>query len=160
MHLSISSSHTTTASLLDSRWYGAVFGGKALELAGRVVHPEYQEQGIATTMLDNLLRATQPEFLTTYTRNPRILRMMNHVSSELYPLVDDEELKSLATTMNYAEPRGNALYHINRYDENGLFVGVDPASYPFEKDGVSLKQQFEELINVRNALVVAARVRR
>lgn len=147
--------------LLGFQWCGDVFGGKALELAGRVVHPEHQRRGIATTMLDNLVLSMRPEFLTTYTRNPRILRMIHHVSSELYPLVADTELHDLAAHMRFAEVYDGALYHINRYDsyDGGLFAGSDPANDSFEQDGEPLHHQFNGLKDARNALVVAARVR-
>jgi len=148
--------------LSASQWCGAAFGGKALELVGRVVHPEYQRQGIATTMLKDLVLSEQPEFLTTYTRNPSIIRMMQHVSSELYPVQHDDILQGLASEMPFAEARENIFYHINRYDdyEDGLFVGEDPADSPLRQSRLSLKQQYRALADARNALIIAARVRR
>jgi hypothetical protein len=148
--------------LSASQWCGAAFGGKALELVGRVVHPEYQHQGIATTMLKDLVQSEQPEFLTTYTRNPSIIRMMQHVSSELYPMRYDDELQELASEMPYADAREGIFYHINRYNdyEDGLFVGADPADSPLKQNGHSLKQQYRALADARNALIIAARVRR
>ena len=152
----------TTANLLRSQWYEAVFGGRALELAGRVVRPDYQGQGVATQMLQELVQSERPQFLTTYTRSPKILRMVNRVSSELYPTEDDAMLQSLASEMPFAEAHEGIFYHINRYDdyEEGLFVGEDPANEPFKKNGLPLKQQLSCLRDARNALVVAARVRR
>ena len=148
--------------LSASQWCGAAFGGKALELAGRVVRPDYQNQGVATQMLQELVQSEQPRFLTTYTRSPKILRMINRVSSELYPIEDDPELHFLASEMLFAEAREGTFYHINRYSdyEDGLFVGEDPASSSFKKNGPPLKQQFGGLVDARNALVIAARVRR
>lgn len=152
----------TTANLLRSQWYEAVFGGRALELAGRVVRPDYQGQGVATQMLQELVQSERPQFLTTYTRSPKILRMVNRVSSELYPTEDDAMLQSLASEMPFAEAHEGIFYHINRYSdyEDGLFVGEDPANEPFKKNGLPLKQQLSGLRDARNALVVAARVRR
>lgn len=148
--------------LSASQWCGAAFGGKALELVGRVVHPEYQRQGIATTMLKDLVQSEQPEFLTTYTRNPSIIRMMQHVSSDLYPVQHDDILHSLASEMPFADAREGIFYHINRYNdyEDGLFVGADPADSPLKQNGHSLKRQYRALADARNALIIAARVRR
>ena len=112
-------------------------------------------------MLQELVQSEQPQFLTTYTRSPKILRMINRVSSELYPIEDDPELHFLASEMLFAEAREGTFYHINRYSdyEDGLFAGEDPASEPFKKNELTLKQQFAGLMDTRNALVVAARVR-
>lgn len=113
-------------------------------------------------MLRELVQSENPRFLTTYTRNPKILRMVSRVSTELYPIEDDAELESLASEMPFAEAYEGIFYHINRYSdyEDGLFVGEDPGSGPFEENGPPLKQQFGGLVDARNALVVAARVRR
>ena len=161
-HQSTSSSPTIITNLSASQWCGAAFGGKALELVGRVVHPKYQRRGIATIMLEDLVQSEQPEFLSTYTRNPSIVRMIQHVSSELYPVQHDDILQDLASEMPFAEARENIFYHINRYDdyEEGLFVGSDPADSPLKQNGLSLKQQYRALTDARNALIITARVRR
>lgn len=138
--------------------YGAVFGDRAIELAGRVVHPAHQQNGLATTMLREYIRAAQPEFITTYTRSPSILRMIGRVCSELYPLVQDQELEMLATHMPYASMR-DVAYHLDRYGEEGLFRGNDPADRAAAIHLPPLRQQFKHLGSVRNALVVAARVK-
>ncbi|MFZ1316855.1 MAG: hypothetical protein WAQ26_00240 [Candidatus Saccharimonas aalborgensis] len=149
----------TQTSSSHFRWPGDIFGGKAIELAGRVVHPEYQGLGIATDLLTRLVANEKPLYLTTYTRNPAILRMMRHVTSSLAPLDDDHELMALAAAQPHASLRGNVTYHMNRYSEAGLFQGDDPADRPVTKGGVSLKEQFPALQSVRHALVVAARVK-
>lgn len=149
----------TTVTSSHSQCYGAVFGGKALELVGRVVHPDFQQQGLGTAMLANLIATAQPEFLTTYTRNPSILRMIATVSDALYPIVSDDELMQLASQMDSATSH-DVIYHLNRYDEGGLFVGSDPAEREYTTGDGALKYRFTELTGVRNALVVAARVKR
>ena len=113
-------------------------------------------------MLQELVQSERPHFLTTYTRSPKILRMVDRVSSDLYPIADNAELQSLASEMPFAHAHEGAFYHINRYSdyEDGLFAGEDPASEPFKKNELTLKQQFAGLMDTRNALVVAARVRR
>lgn len=150
----------TTNISLHSPWCGAVFGGRALELAGRVVHPLYQGRGLATAMLVDLLTIEQPTFLTTYTRNPSILRMIASVSSEVYPITLHSMLARFARSLPNATEIDSVNYHINRYDEGGLFREGDPADRPLTPGGISLKEQFDRLTDVRNALVVVSRVRR
>lgn len=111
-------------------------------------------------MLRTLARDQQPAFLTTYTRNPSILRMVQTVSESVYPLnPDDAELHELARRVEHASQR-DVVYHIDRYGPGGLFGDGDPADRPLHPGGRPLKQQFSELTSVRNALVVVARTRR
>jgi len=124
-----------------------------------VVHPNYQGQGIGTRLLEKLVVDERPQHITTYTRNPSVLRMMSHVTESLYPIAGDDELRALAE----AQPNAtnlNGIYHIERYGEGGLFHGADPANRPFSDSGIPLKEQFEGLRSVRNALVVAGRIRK
>ena len=123
------------------------------------MHPDYQNQGIGTQLLKKLVADERPDYLTTYTRNPSVLRMMSRVAAALYPIASDEELRALAEAQPHATDLG-AFYHVERYGEGGLFHGADPADRPFSDGGVSLKEQFEGLVSVRNALVVAGRVRK
>lgn len=111
-------------------------------------------------MLQQLIATSVPELLITYTRNPRILRMVARTASALYPVDDDSQLTELATSLPNVTMVDGVAYHLNRYGEQGLFRGEDPASRPFHPDGIPLKQQFTELISVRNALAVVARTRR
>lgn len=110
-------------------------------------------------MLQHFVREARPAYLTTYTRNPRILRMIGRVSGAIYLLVDDPMLRDMAAGMNGASMR-DVAYHLDRYGEDGLFHGGDPADGSVEANGVSLRQRYQELASVRNALVIAARVRR
>lgn len=111
-------------------------------------------------MLHQLVAAEHPEFLTTYTRNPRIVQMPARVSSSIYPLHQDAQLAKLASNQPHATAIDAATYHVGRYGEQGLFSGEDPASKPLAAYDIALKQQFTELEDVRNALVVVARTRR
>lgn len=110
-------------------------------------------------MLQQFVDEERPEYLTTYTRNPRIVRMIARVSDDVYPLVDDQILRDMAVTMDHASMR-DVAYHLDRYGKDGLFRGGDPADGSVEPGGVSLKQQYQELTSVRHALIIAARVRR
>lgn len=123
------------------------------------MHPSYQNQGIGTQLLKRLVADEKPDYLTTYTRNPSVLRMMSHVAAALYPIASDEKLRALAGAQPHATDL-DTVYHVDRYGEGGLFHGTDPADRPLIDGGVSLKEQFEGLVSVRNALVVAGRVRK
>lgn len=145
--------------LLVSRSIGAVFGGRAVELAGRVIRPEHQANGVGKTMLQDYLSAYQPNNLVTYTRNPAVLKMLGSIAQKIYPLHTDDELQVLASQMPHAETDElGVTYHINRYGEAGLFQGFDPADLSLDPEHPPLKEVFGRLKNIRNALVVAARI--
>ena len=79
--------------------------------------------------------------------------------SSVYPCIPDEELRQFAAGFENATLCGDGVtYHIDRYDEAGLFGLFDPAEQTIGTNGLSMKQQFPGLQSVRNALVVAARV--
>lgn len=110
-------------------------------------------------MLRRFIQDHEPRYLTTYTRNPSILKMISGISSELYPLQSSYELSALASEMPYASFDTNGVaYHVNRYGEGGLFSGFDPADLPLDNDRQPLKEQFSGLRNIRSALVIAARI--
>ncbi len=109
-------------------------------------------------MLMHLVEQQKPEILTTYTRNPHVIRMLARVCDTIYPLVGDENLRDLALKMEHAS-LADVAYHIDRYGEDGLFRGEDPADRPLIVGDAPLKKRFTGLVSVRNALVVAARVR-
>ena len=123
------------------------------------MHPSVQRQDVNTVMLRTLVSECNPGYLAAYTRNPAIIKIIQNESSAVYPLVDDVELHGMATSMSDATYI-DALYHVNRYGEEGLFVGEDPADNPLESGGVSLKQQFSGLASAGNALILTARVRK
>lgn len=154
----MSSWHTTTSAWLVSPCTDDVFGGRAIELAGRVIRPDYQGQGIGASLLGRFVETHQPSLLTTYTRNPSVLKMMRTVAPEVYPATSDDELQELATEMPFStlDTQGVA-YHIDRYGEGGLFQGFDPADYPLDGP-IPLKESYPGLQNIRSALVVAARI--
>lgn len=109
-------------------------------------------------MLREYIRLHEPIFLTTYTRNPSILRMIDSVSGQTYPIVHNTELQDIALQMPNASLH-DVAYHVHRYGEDGLFRGNDPADRSFIGGEPPIKQRFALLSSVRNALVVAARLR-
>jgi hypothetical protein len=86
--------------------------------------------------------------------------MIKNVSESVFPLVDDDELRAMALTMDNATLLAdNVVYHVNRYDEGGLFGGVDPADRsPDRFSPESLKQRFTGLESTRNALIITAKL--
>lgn len=137
---------------------GDAFGGKAIELAGRVIDPDYQARGIGARMLEAFIATEPTQLITTYTRNPAIIKMVRRVSSGVYPLDDDNELREKALQMPHASAEGNAAYHLNRYGPEGLFHGFDPAERPLSAEGPKLKDVYPQLQSVRHALVIAANI--
>lgn len=124
-----------------------------------MIHPDYQAQGIGQRMLGEFLEQHPTAYITTYTRNPAVMKMVQKHAKSVYPLDNSSELQTLATHMPYAEVDvDGTVYHFNRYDEGGLFRAADPADRPFGEPNLSLKQRFEKLQNIRHALVIAARV--
>lgn len=123
--------------------------------------PELQGKGIGTALLRDFIENDPVTTLTTYTRNPSVLRMVRAVSSSVYPLDNDPDLQEMAAAMDHAtlDQGTGVTYHIDRYGPEGLFLGFDPADRSCETVE-SLKERFTGLVSVRNTLVVAARVRR
>ncbi len=137
--------------------YRKCLGGYAIELAGRAILPEYQAQGIGTHLLKQYIVEEQPKLLATYTRNPAILKMLCKITPDVFPIAGDGELQDYAREMPGASLLDDyAVYHIDRYNEDGLYEGNDPALRPLES--TILMRRFRGLQSVRNALVVTARV--
>lgn len=139
---------------------GVVFGNRAIELAGRVVRPDYQQLGAGSEMLKRYISTCEIGYLTTYTRNPSVIQMLQRVCDVVYPLHGDDRLRGLALDMRHASPRGAAVYHLDRYGEDGLFGDNDPADRRLRGGACSLKEHFMGLQSVRNALIIAARIRK
>lgn len=138
---------------------GAVFGGAAIELAGRVIEPSYQGRGIGSYMLRSYMSSSPADLVTTYTRNPAVIRMISAVADTIYPIHKDDELETVAKSMpNAVMPKNDVVYHHNRYGNDGLYVGEDPADRPHPHIDLSFNQVFPGLKYPGNALVVAARV--
>ena len=140
------------------RFTGEHFGGRTIELAGRVIHPDRQNEGIGAAMLGDFLTTHRPELLTTYTRNPAILKMIGRSSLSIFPLEQNTELAITAADMPNATVVNGITYHLNRYGEGGLFQAGDPAESSIATPPLPLNQVFPLLLNQRHALVVAARV--
>ena len=137
---------------------GEYFGGKAIELAGRVIDPEYQMRGIGRDMLKNFLTENPISLLTSYTRNPAIIRMIQRVADEVYPVEQSEFMRRTALQVPFASAADEAVYHLDRYGPEGLFRGSDPAENPLYKGGARLKETYPALKSIRHALVVAATI--
>lgn len=138
---------------------GDVFGGKAIELAGRTVKPEFQAHGIGSKLLKHFVAEVQPQYLATYTRNPSILKMLAKVCGfdGIYPLVNNPELSKMAQQMAHAtQMQDGFVYHVDRYGPDGLFGDGDPAELPVRGD-LPLKQEFTGLQSVSNTLIVVGR---
>ncbi len=127
-------------------------GKRALELAGRIVLPEYQGQGIGSLLLARALAESQPEVVVTYTRNPNVLKMMQRAGlGAIYPCVADDEHQELALQAPHASMGKDVVIHEGRYGEDGLYgVGYS---------GMEMSDQFTDLQDPGNALVVVGGIR-
>lgn len=110
-------------------------------------------------MLGAYLLDSDIHYLTTYTRNPAILRMMHTVAHTIYPINDDKQLERLAQHMPHAnQPKNDVVYHTGRYGSDGLYGIFDPAERPYFTNGQPLKSMYRGLHTIGTALIVAARV--
>lgn len=148
------------SSLLHSHCTRSDFGGRVIELAGRVVDPVVQRQGLGGRLLQEYVSSHQPETLVTFTRNPSVIRMIARVACDIYPLENDESSRILAEALgSNATSIEGATYELERYGEEGLFQGFDPADRPYTKNSnQTLKQRYGALASARAALVVVAKI--
>ena len=144
---------------LHSLCTGGVFGNRAIELAGRAIDPAYQDKKLGSFMLQIFLDGLDVHYITTYTRNPAVLRMIRSVAHTIYPINDDKILEKLAKDMPHAQqPTNDVVYHLNRYGAGGLYGSDDPADQPYFTTVPPLKKMYRHLVDPGTALVVTARV--
>lgn len=129
------------------------FGAYAIELAGIMVDPMFQKSGIGTKMVKEFLTGQSCDYLTAYTRNPGVLRILGKVGC-----VNDILDQKPAIDMPYAIEYEGVTYHIGRYGPNGLYGEEDPADRMI--NGVVLKERCKLLVNPNNALALAVAVNR
>jgi hypothetical protein len=86
--------------------------------------------------------------------------MIRQVASEVFPIDKDAVLGAIAGAMNHATIHDETAYHLNRYGSDGLFGGDDPATRQFDNEHGRLIDEFTQLSSVRNALIVAAKVKK
>lgn len=142
---------------MDSPYIEDVFGQQAIELAGRAIRPEYQQQQIGSKLLGIYLRSNTSAYVATYTRNPSVIRMIQRQQSveQVYPLDNADGLKQIAIQMPFAkEGDDGVMYHIGRYGEDGLYGANDPATHPDNKEFL---EKFRQLKVIGNALIVIGR---
>lgn len=136
---------------------GDYFGGKAVELAGIIIHPRLQGQGIGTQLVNEYVDSAPAHTMISYTRNPSILRVLEEVSNT-DDIINYPNAEQIADIIPHAEvtPDGY-IYHLDRYAPNGLYGTYDPADRKYK--GRVLKERCEELQNPNNALALAVDLR-
>lgn len=144
--------------LLGFLCIGAHFGNRAIELTGIVIDPEYQANGIGRALTEEIVAASKTRYLTAYTRNPSLLRILTHVGT-VYPLCSDPQLRAEALMLEGAEPAypndsESVIYHFGRYGESGLYGVHDPAERCVGPSGQPLMVRFPELQDIAHSLVV------
>lgn len=131
---------------------------QAFEWMGGIMHPSYQSGGLMPRLLASQSWRLERDEVVAYTRNPKIAQLLRRMSTEVVPFDNDPSLHELALSMPSAQEIDGVVYHIGRYGEGGLYGDEDPAMLPVQKGGLPFKQQFQELQDVRNTLVIAARL--
>jgi len=126
---------------------GGNFGDRAIELAGIVIDPSFQEKGTGTKLVREFTRQHSANHLTAYTRNPRLLRVLGAVA-QTKDVLARQSIALPNTTLH-----DGIAYHIDRYAPTGLYGMFDPADN--EYDGQVLKTRATLLTNPNNALAVA-----
>jgi hypothetical protein len=134
---------------------GDDFGGRAIELAGIIVHPADQQRQLGLNLVKQLVAGQLPETIIAYTRNPAILKIIGQVSRTPDVLVQDNPEDF---TRQFPETTIDAgiAYHLDRYAPDGLYGDFDPADRNYQ--GIALKQRAKLLENPNHALIVAARI--
>jgi hypothetical protein len=126
---------------------GGNFGDRAIELAGIIIDPAFQEKGTGTDIVKEFVKQQTADCLTAYTRNPRLLRVMGAVAQQ------EDVLAHQTIVLPYATTHDGIAYHIDRYAPNGLYGSFDPADR--EYNGQVLKHRAVLLDNPNNALAVS-----
>lgn len=163
---------------------GGVFGGRAVEISNIVVSPSSASQGLGSLMARKYMDSVEQELITAHTRSLRFLRMLERVCGDkrkVYPLRSEFFSGGLCGKPSPYYPYALEIpetttrpvyqaYHVNHYDEGGLYGQQDPADevlYPgvtiemrMSEDLVfpprTLKDEFYGLQDPRAALVVVA----
>lgn len=131
---------------------------QAFEWMGGIIHPSYQSGGLMPKLLASQSWRLERDEVVAYTRNPKIAQLLRRMGTEVVPFDNDDALHELALSMPSAQEIDGVVYHIGRYGEDGLYGDEDPATLPMQRDGIPFMQQFQELQDVRNTLVIAARL--
>jgi hypothetical protein len=87
------------------------------------------------------------DYLTAYTRNPRLLRVLGAVAQT------KDVLARQSVALPDATVHDGIAYHIDRYAPTGLYGMFDPADGEYR--GQVLKHRATLLTNSNNALAVA-----
>lgn len=84
--------------------------------------------------------------------------MIAKVTSTVFPLINDPHLRQLALSLDNVKEVSNehGVYHLGRYDSDGLYGRVDPAKQEGLYYGKRLVDSFSMLDNPSNALAVVA----
>jgi len=128
------------------------FGNRAIELAGIIVDPNFQQSGIGLDIVKDFTDHHRFDRLVTYTRNPSVLRILGGVAMK-HDVLSYDSPGHAARDIPHASVQDGVIYHINRYAPHGLYGGFDPATRKY--NGQILKQRCEMLDNKNNALAVS-----
>lgn len=133
-----------------------ILGDRVIELSGIVIHPDFQNNGIGKKLVDDAIKHFKPEAITSFTRNPSVLRLLDDVSDgDVFS--NTNKLLSLSLP-NVTTSSDGYNYHINRFAPNGLYGSNDPAEQLYK--GEVFMNHFFELKNICSALALAIKVKK
>lgn len=132
----------------------------AFEWIGGVTRPSWQKAGIMPKLVVAQSVGYGRYEMIACSRSPKIAKLLNKISTEVVPLDADTRLHELAVSMPYATDVDGVAYHLGRYGEEGLYAEDDPAMHPIRHGDSVFAHLYPELQDVRNALVMASRIRR
>lgn len=128
------------------------FGDRAIELAGIIVDPDFQQSGIGLDIVKDFTDHHRFDRLVTYTRNPSVLRILGGTAMK-HDVLSYDNPELAARDIPHASVSGGVIYHVNRYAPHGLYGGLDPATRQY--NGQILKQRCRMLGNKNTALAVS-----
>lgn len=132
---------------------GDYFGGRAIELAGIIIHPNEQGQSLGSKMVGHFIEGERPKQLVAYTRNPALLYAVGR-ACDVADVLTHENPQHVVASIPHAtlEDDGN-LYHLQRYAPHGLYGSYDPAQRTY--NGQQLVDRCKYLADPNNALAIS-----
>ena len=123
------------------------FGDRAIELAGIIVDPSFQQKGIGTEVVREFVSGHPVDHLAAYTRNPSILRLLGAVANQ------GDVLLQLSSPLPHVTHHDGIAYHLDRYGPNGLYGTFDPAERQY--NGQVLNERCSLLSDPNHALAIS-----
>lgn len=132
---------------------GDYFGGRAIELAGIIIHPDQQGKSLGSEVVGHFVKTEQPKQLVAYTRNPALLYAVGRACNVADVLTHDDPERTAASIPHATVEDDGNLYHLQRYAPHGLYGSYDPAQRTY--NGRQLAERCKYLADPNNALAIS-----